>query len=186
MTEKKLFRADIKQKILAIPEQEKEIISKKIFDFLIQIPLYKKAEKIALYYSDKFEVDTCGLIEYSITQNKEVYLPKCGDDGRLQFYRVFSLDGLSLNCYNIPEPSVGKEYMGNFDVVTVPGLCFGLNGKRMGRGKGYYDKFLKNKKETKIALYYHQLLSDDIPTDGGDVPVDIIISQKGVFYKNEV
>lgn len=71
---------------------------------------------------------------------------------------------------------------GELDLVLTPGLAFTMNGDRLGRGKGYYDKFFeKCKNQLKsfpylIGLAYNEQIVSDIPTTENDVRLDLVLS----------
>lgn len=61
--------------------------------------------------------------------------------------------------------------------LIIPGLAFGLKGERLGRGGGYYDRYLESNKPAKIALTYSALICDNIPIGQHDVLMDFIITE---------
>lgn len=70
----------------------------------------------------------------------------------------------------------------SIDLVFVPGLAFSVRGERMGRGLGYYDRFLpKATKAVRVALTYDELLRDHIPQEKWDMPVHYIFTQTRVI-----
>ena len=66
-------------------------------------------------------------------------------------------------------------------VCIVPGLAFDKNGYRIGYGKGYYDRFLKDFNGTKIGLCRCDFLKDALPVNEFDHKVDMIITEKGII-----
>jgi len=62
--------------------------------------------------------------------------------------------------------------------VILPGLAFDRKGNRLGRGKGYFDRFLVNLTKTtkKIALSFEFQILDTIPTNSHDIPIDLLVS----------
>ncbi len=67
------------------------------------------------------------------------------------------------------------------EVVLVPGLAFTRTGKRLGRGKGFYDRYLADYPGIKIGLAFPEQLLEDIPTEAHDVPMDLVVCADGVF-----
>ena len=67
------------------------------------------------------------------------------------------------------------------ELLLVPSLAMGARGERLGRGKGFYDRYLENYGGLKIALIFSQQLREEIPTESHDIKMDIIIGPQG-FY----
>jgi len=72
--------------------------------------------------------------------------------------------------------------LGGLDLMLVPGLAFTRSGQRLGRGKGYYDRYLYRYRQlpdvnalTTIALAFRQQIVGDIPTSEHDVVVDMVL-----------
>jgi 5-formyltetrahydrofolate cyclo-ligase len=74
------------------------------------------------------------------------------------------------------EPEAQKEYLKQIDLVIAPGIAFDKNKNRLGRGKGYYDKYFNGKKITKIGVCYDFQLLENIPVEPFDVKMDKIIT----------
>ncbi|WLR44282.1 5-formyltetrahydrofolate cyclo-ligase [Bacillus carboniphilus] len=72
------------------------------------------------------------------------------------------------------------------DLLFVPGVCFDNNGYRIGYGGGFFDKFLKDYKNQTVALAYHFQIISYIPVERHDVPVNKIISNRGVHVIKDV
>lgn len=64
------------------------------------------------------------------------------------------------------------------DWLFVPGVGFGLNGKRLGRGKGFYDRYLENSKALKIGIAWSGQLNEEIPVESHDCHMEYIITEK--------
>ncbi|MFP3914661.1 MAG: 5-formyltetrahydrofolate cyclo-ligase [Actinomycetota bacterium] len=75
-------------------------------------------------------------------------------------------------------PRIDPEEVG---VVLVPGLAFGRDGRRLGRGAGYYDRFLAGLEAERVGLTTSDRIRDDIPLEAHDVLMDWIATEKGVF-----
>ncbi len=64
------------------------------------------------------------------------------------------------------------------DILLIPGLAFSRDGARLGRGKGYYDRYLENKNIIKIGICFHEQLVDEVPMEEQDVKMDFVITDK--------
>lgn len=80
-----------------------------------------------------------------------------------------------------PSPTAPVISPSEIDVVLVPGLAFGPDGRRLGRGAGYYDRFLAGLEAEKVGLTTSNRLRDDIPLEPHDVLMDRIATETGVI-----
>ena len=152
-----------------------------IFDRIIKLPEYINSKKIALFYSTEDEVDTLRLIEYSLKNNKDVYLPRVIDKHQMVFIKIKDLNKkhFTLSKYGIYEPILTDDISEDIDLSIVPGLCFDKNGHRVGYGGGFYDYYFSSHQSHKIGICFdNQILEDSyIDTDKYDIPVDIIVTE---------
>jgi len=132
---------------------------------------------IAMYKSLPEEMNTEEIINDLIKKNKTILLPVM-DKNEIKF--VEYTKECKKNCYNIEEP-IGKIYEGKIDAIIVPGLAFDLNKNRLGRGKGCYDKYLKNYNGIKIGLCKETQIIEKVPVEEHDIKMDIIVTEKRVI-----
>ena len=82
----------------------------------------------------------------------------------------------AIGDFNILEPQ-NEEYTGDYDLIVVPGVAFDRNGNRIGRGKGYYDRFLcKHLDVKRIGICFDFQLVDEVPTEDNDIRMDEVVS----------
>ncbi len=140
---------------------------------LIQLACFKKAQTILLYHSLPDEVSTHQLIS-SWCNKKEILLPVVhGDELLIKKYSK----NLSTGSFGILEP-IGPNFI-NFnkiDLAIIPGVAFDNEGRRLGRGKGYYDRLLPKIKAYKLGICFPFQLIDKVPTDEYDIRMDEILS----------
>ena len=79
---------------------------------------------------------------------------------------------------------VGENFMNynKVDLIIIPGVAFDRKKNRMGRGKGYYDRFLSKMKAPKMGICFEFQLFDDIPNDENDVKMDYIVSENELIW----
>ena len=156
-----------------------------IFDTLISSEEYKRCDTLFIYVSKQIEVDTYNIIEHSFKEGKLVAVPKCNAENLImRFYKVTSFDDLKKGYFQIYEPIEErcKEVIDfSCGVCVVPGLCFDIYGYRLGYGKGYYDRFLKNFGGTKIGICYSDYIFENITVDKHDEKVDILVTEKNIL-----
>lgn len=144
---------------------------------LLSHPRIKEAKVILFYYSLPDEVNTHEAIEQLHEQGKVILLPviKAYQDMELRKYE--GLENMQENEYHILEP-IGRPFLDyqKIDVAVIPGMSFDSKGNRLGRGKGYYDKFLKKKTHLyKIGICFDFQKVEHVPTEALDVPVDEVL-----------
>ena len=143
---------------------------------------FQEAKTIFIYNSLEDEVQTYDFI-HKWDNEKDFYLPVVtGDD------IVFRACGLSTSfkqsSYGIMEP-VGENFTqyNKVDLIIVPGVAFDRKMNRMGRGKGFYDRFLPKTSAPKMGICFDFQLFDTIPSGTDDVKMDFIVSENELIWK---
>lgn len=139
---------------------------------------------LALYAPIHNEVDTALVFAEALANLKTVLYPVVSGEGLL-FRRVLNPDGLRKGAFGIPEPDA-KCMMydpGSADLIVIPGVVFDLNGKRIGYGKGYYDKTLHSLegRGKLVGFCYDFQLVDEVTDEPHDVKMDLLITEKRVI-----
>lgn len=139
-------------------------------------PMLVDTQVVMAYYSLPDEVCTHSLINDLVTQGKTVLLPKVMGDDTMELRRYTSRDDMQEGAFHILEP-VGEQFTDEvlIDVVLVPGVAFDAKGHRLGRGRGYYDRFLRAYKVRTIGVCFDFQKVNEVPVDAFDVKVDEVI-----------
>lgn len=175
---KQEIRKKIKQIKRQFSESQLKELSLPIIKKLFLSPTIQKANTIGLYYSLPDEVDTHDLIDILLQKGKKIILPKVIDDSNIEMREYSNSKDMEVGSYHIQEP-IGKNFedYSSIDVIIVPGVAFDNQGNRLGRGKGYYDRFLKKIPATKkIGICFDFQMIEQIPTEKNDIPMDDIIT----------
>ncbi len=141
-------------------------------------PLFQKAKVVLLYHSLPDEPFTHSFIE-KWAAKKRLLLPVVrGEEMDLREYSDTS--DLMTGAFHILEPTRQATFTdyAAIDLAIVPGVAFDANGNRLGRGKGYYDKFFSHpstQRIHKIGLCFNFQFVKQIPADAHDVPMDEVI-----------
>jgi len=140
-----------------------------------------QSERLMSFVSMPMEVNTLPLFT-----GKSMIVPCCEADNIIPI-RILSLDELEPSgSMKILEPNmtirkdVSRQVLPEqIDVVLVPGLAFDRQGNRLGRGKGYYDRFLRRLPADvlTIGLAFEGMIHERIPHDENDYPVKIVITE---------
>lgn len=143
------------------------------------------ARRIALYSSFANEPLTDEIFIRAARLGKEVFFPRVVKGVRhLEFHLVSSMDELTPGSYEILEPAQrdAAEDPTSFDLIAVPGVAFDGSGARIGYGKGYYDRALKQARCPIVALAYEfQVIGGTIPAERHDVKVTAIFTEKRII-----
>lgn len=183
--EKNLIRKQMKQLRADMTRTERFEKSMQIFEQLITVPEFKRADRIYTYVSMDNEIDTIMLIDYSLSIEKRVFVPRVsGKD--MEFYEISDISELSPGYMGIYEPDInGKELdYSRTGFMCMPGLAFDRSYNRIGYGGGFYDRYLSvENKLYKAALAYEAQLLESIPAQDGDVRPDMIVTEESIYRK---
>ena len=169
------LRKLVKTRIKNMTEEEKKKESEDVMMKLENTQQFKSAKTILLFHSLPDEVCTHELIE-KYASKKKILLPVI--DGEKWHIREYKGD-LKTGEYNIQEPTGVNYYdYGSIDLVVVPGVCFDKDKGRVGRGKGYYDRILKEIKAFKIGICFDCQLLSKVPAEEWDVKMDQVMTAK--------
>lgn len=175
---KKLIREHIRAIKKSFTPEQAIIDSDKIFNQVENLQQFKEARVVLAYWSLPNEVNTQKFI-LKWANKKRFALPiVVGETLELRAFNGLS-SLVTSNLFGIQEP-ITEELISptDIDFAIIPGIAFDKKGNRLGRGKGFYDRFLKQTKAYKVAVGYGFQILDEIPVSSLDVPVDIVISTK--------
>lgn len=163
-----------------------EEFSSRIKQHLINSEIFDEARQIHCYVSmnDRKEVDTSEIIEDILLRDKVLSLPVTNfSDLSMKHFEIESRKDLKKNKWGIREPvSREKEHKAtDFDLVLVPMLAADPAGNRLGYGKGFYDRFLKEVPGVKVGLTFDALVFDSIPSEETDIRMDYLITETGMI-----
>ncbi len=140
---------------------------------------FQAAKTLLLYYSLPDEVNTHLLVEQLAKSGKRVLLPVVMDGENMILREYTGAQDLQEGAFHIQEP-VGKLFPESsypqIEVAVIPGMSFDKQGNRLGRGKGYYDKFLQRLPHIyKIGVCFDFQKSEQVPTEATDIPMDEVV-----------
>lgn len=175
--DKKTLRKEMKRRIAAMGAEERQQTARQLFGRLEQLPEFRGAKTVLLYWSLPDEPDSHAFLT-KWRDEKELLLPAViGDDLELRRYR--SDDDLVEGAFHIKEP-IGEVFTDydKVDLVVVPGLSFDESGFRLGRGKGYYDRLVPRlRRAVKVGFCFPCQFENRLPHDAWDKPMDFVLHQ---------
>lgn len=179
---KSLLRNQLRQRLRKLSASQRKRKSRKIAFKLLRAAEFKKARHVLIYASLPSEVETWFLIRKALLTKKSVCLPRIDSrQKKIEAYQVKNLkQDLKKGAFGIWEPKRVKRNRlspGRFDLVVVPGVGFDRKGGRLGRGGGFFDRFLKKTDSAfKIAVAFREQMVKKIPRGAHDVRVDRVLT----------
>jgi len=152
----------------------------------LALPEYHRARVIALYSPIQHEAQTTLVAHEALSAGKSLLYPAVeGED--IQFRRVASLSELVPGRFGILEPTGEPCRPCDADLIVVPGVAFDMFGRRIGYGKGYYDRSLHLLEGSGklVAFCYDFQLSEAIVGEPHDVTMDLIVTELRVVRVNK-
>lgn len=147
--------------------------SVQLWSDLAQTTEYQSAQRVMAFVSIRTEVDTTGLLARIEKDHKTLLLPRTEGTG---IVAVEDAKGWTTGAFGIKEPLGPPVDPQSIDLVIVPGLAFTPDGKRLGRGKGHYDRFLLEVSAPTIGVGFNEQLVDELPVDDHDVVLDRVMT----------
>ena len=160
---------------------------------LVETPAWREAELVLTYLSMPNEVSTDSLVREALRNERGVGVPRLCD-GEMLFFPLAGLEeATEVNDFGIREPCSGLEPLGPRHLeakrvlLIVPGLAFDRNRNRLGRGGGYYDRFIRSLRRlgcptlTIAGVFFHRQLWRDVPTDPWDQALDVVLTENTLF-----
>lgn len=181
MCTKSKIRDIIKNRLLKLSETEKSDQSDKLNMKLKELSIEFKTNSVLVYLPLPDEIDITDYIYYLFDKNINVYAPVTQNSGNMEFYKLSKTDMIIENRgqYNIIEPLKSKPYFYHKDdTIIVPLRAFDDKGHRLGRGKGYYDRFLGKFPMNTIGVAYNEQLINGLITEIHDIPLNYIITER--------
>jgi len=185
---KEILRKQFLKRLLSLTQAEIKRRSKNVEQSISNWFLYKKSKVIMVYYPLKGEVDILGIVR-KVLGTKEVCFPVVDlRNNKLVPYKIKDLENdFVIGPYGIKEPNTNraKECLPrDIDIVFVPGLAFDVSRNRLGRGKGFYDRFigtLDSRTKTVGVAFDFQIIKDLPVSIPQDQRLDFIVTEHEVF-----
>lgn len=187
-------KSEIRKRMIAqrnaIPRKEIEEKSRAIQKRVTALEEIRLAPTLMVYLSFGSEVLTDDLIRWCWGEGKRIVVPFCHVESReLTACRIDGFDELVTGHYGIRAPKEGLLRPvdgGEIEAILVPAVAFDRRGYRIGYGGGYYDRFLpKVPRALKIGVAFTSQIIEEIPVDGHDLPVDVIVTEREVIVPSD-
>ncbi len=196
--QKRELRREIRNRLARLSASQKETRAAAITGILTRTSWWREASVVLAFLSMPDEMDTGPLIRAAMEAGKQVGVPRIAGE-ELVFHRLGgSAARLNAGPYGIPEPAPdlpvisAESIRGRRVLVVTPGLAFDAGLNRLGRGKGFYDRFLGRLRGSggggvrAVGVCFSEQLVEQVPVDGHDQPLDGLVTERGVLpaYQN--
>ncbi|MBP1637842.1 MAG: 5-formyltetrahydrofolate cyclo-ligase [Bacteroidetes bacterium] len=167
------IRADIRARKRQLTDEEKAEAAKVVFERIETMNAFRKAKVVFLYWSTSSELPTHEYIR-KWSQNKTILLPSVSGE-KMHLRRFVSSKEMKKGDQNIMEPTT-DIFKGKFDLAIVPGVAFDRDRNRMGRGRGFYDRFLHSKNVTVYGVGFDFQVLRKLPVTTKDIKMTCVFS----------
>lgn len=183
--DKASFRAWARDRVAAVPAAERAQAADALAARVGEWQGYKSARVVACFASALDEIDTEPLLRRILADGKTLLLPYIrgeGPDAAMAFAPAKDLEkDLAEGAFGIrePVPEARNGAAPEPDLVLAPGLAFDGRGGRLGKGKGFYDRYLAGARALKAGLCYDvQITEKNLPLDPHDQSMDAVVTDK--------
>lgn len=173
---KKALRAAMKRRNLALTDEERRSMSEQLIGRIGELPEFAAARCVGLFCALPDEPDTSAALA-AWSRRKRIVVPRVEGE-KMRFY---DYDPATMVCgaFGIAEPGAGARVCRpeEIDLMVVPGVAFDRRGVRLGRGKGFYDRYLAQPgvRAVKIGTCYAHQIVDALPVEPHDVTMDRVV-----------
>lgn len=187
MTKKETLRRAVLRRLRRQSDSSQQKKSLAIGRRLFQTRFYRKAQRLLCYAAMDGEVQTRPILEKALLDGKKVFVPVVTDKNRRHMVaaRIKSLekDLSHRGPYGIPHPlrlSAQGISLKRMDLILVPGVAFDARGVRLGRGLGYFDRFLSRIPASipRVGLAYECQMAGKVPAHPHDERMQAVVTEK--------
>lgn len=186
---KKRLRNKFKRILDTIPAQEALDKSCAIAEKITRLDEFEAAAVIMIYLTTPGEVDTAPIAEAGWARSRTVVAPKaCPNTRRMEAVVCpYGDEDILHPGHGLRRPAHGPTVSASeIDLVIVPALSFDRRCNRLGRGGGFYDRFIAREELAAISLgvCFAEQITDELPMNKNDKPVDIVVTDRDVFRRH--
>lgn len=179
-------KRDIRNRILglrkSLPRELVEVWSKEICKNILNSEIFLQADAIYGYMPVRNEADIRPVLKRALSMGKLVALPRVSGE-TMEFYRINSFQDLETGSFHVLEPKAECKLFLGTGMMILPLVVFDREGRRIGYGKGYYDRYIsshkteKNGPEVLVGAAYKMQGVEKIPYEEHDYPLDYIATE---------
>ena len=174
------LRQEVRERIGAITPEQRALASQRACARLQEQGRWKEAQSILFYAPLPDELDIWPLIPIALGAGKQLFLPRFDPGSNCYLAHCIRDPELDIQPgkYGIrePGPHCPQLPLNRLDFVLAPGIAFDLHGRRLGRGRGYYDHILAAVRGITCGVAFDQQIVPEIPVEPHDITVRCILT----------
>lgn len=175
MPEKLAIRQKMRHRIRALSERHKAHAAEHVCLLLKKQLTQSGASHVATYAATRSELSLLQL--HALLPEISFYYPLCLEEGKMTFHHVSDPSTLQRGAFNIlePKPEIHQHIdPAILDTILVPALAYDMQGNRLGKGRGFYDRYLPQLQARcqKLGILFREQLIPQVPTSPHDIGVN--------------
>lgn len=175
-------KSALRKRYRALPpltQEETEALQENLYQAVKHHP---DVRQVLVFLPIGAEPDLLPLYRRLLEEGYALYAPRCQPGGLMGFYRFETVEQCVPGLYGIPEPPGEEQPTDLCPLMLVPGLAFTMAGVRLGKGGGYYDRYLAVHSCIRIGVCRQACLADWLPADAHDILMDEIVTERKKSY----
>ena len=181
--DKAQLRCRLRNGLLTLSPQQRQAKSLRACHRLIQTDAFQEASTVMLYLAMDHEADPTEAMQWAWDHGKTVLVPKVLWRERIMYpARIDGLDEpFDVGRAGLRNPVSDRQVpLGQIDLVVAPGLAFDLQGHRLGRGGGYYDRFFSDGtvRAQRCGFAFEEQVVAHVPVQAGDQAMDFLVTDE--------
>ncbi|MBQ9336708.1 MAG: 5-formyltetrahydrofolate cyclo-ligase [Lentisphaeria bacterium] len=189
-TDKQILRREKLHARKSLAPEYRETADLSIRNQLGSLPEFRQAAAVAAYASDGTEPDLIPLLREARREGKTICFPRWREnESRYEMAAADADFRLTEGKWKMPEPPADApavpDSMLENAVWLVPGVAFDPDCRRLGRGKGFYDRFLARFKGCSVGIFYDCQKTAVLPVEPHDRPLDVVVTESAVYRRDE-
>lgn len=156
---------------------------KQLCENILSHPWFSQAGTVMAYAALAGEPDLEAVLDAALRLGKRLVLPRCEEKGIMTGRQITSLAQLETGAYGIREPAQSAVAIEprEIDLILVPGMAFDCRGGRLGRGAGYYDRYLAGYSGKTMGVCYQSRMMETVPMEEFDKKMDAVATDEHII-----
>ncbi|MCI8809870.1 MAG: 5-formyltetrahydrofolate cyclo-ligase [Oscillibacter sp.] len=181
--EKQHLRRTIRRMEAELPAAYLETSNTAIAAHLLAMPAYQAAKTVFCFIGAGTEINTQPILVDALACGKRLCVPLCTAPGLMEPRQITGLSELSPGAYEIPAPPPESAVVpvDGIDFAVLPCMTCSRGGRRLGRGGGYYDRFLSQYRGGAVLLCRERLIREEIPIEVHDIPIPWVLTERALY-----